>query len=169
MSEVNTTLINLPMLTIKGGILVEFLDTNDLRDNEIYLHLLKTIEGDLSKGYVPAYYFSIIRSSDDIEVGRCDLRVGHNENTKYGGNIGYEVNEKYRGNGYASKACKFLFKLARKHNMSEIIITCSPDNISSIRTCEKVGAEYMGLIEIPQWHEMYATGRRMSCKYLIRL
>ena len=148
---------------------MEFLDTNDLRDNEIYLHLLKTIEGDLSKGYVPAYYFSIIRSSDDIEVGRCDLRVGHNENTKYGGNIGYEVNEKYRGNGYASKACKFLFKLARKHNMSEIIITCSPDNISSIRTCEKVGAEYMGLIEIPQWHEMYATGRRMSCKYLIRL
>ncbi len=53
--------------------------------------------------------------------------------------------------------------------MSEIIITCSPDNISSIRTCEKVGAEYMGLIEIPQWHEMYATGRRMSCNYLIRL
>jgi tagatose 1,6-diphosphate aldolase len=157
------------MLTIKGGILVEFLDTNDLRDNEIYLHLLKIAEDDPPKGYVPAYYFSIIRSSDDIEVGRCDLRVGHNENTKYGGNIGYEVNEKYRGNGYASKACKFLFKLARKHNMSEIIITCSPDNISSIRTCEKVGAEYMGLIEIPQWHEMYATGRRMSCKYLIRL
>ena len=149
--------------------LVEFLDTKDLRDNEIYLHLLKIAEDDPPKGYVPAYYFSIIRSSDDVKVGRCDLRVGHNENTKHSGNIGYEVNEKFRGNGYASKACKLLLKLAKKHYMSEIIITCSDYNIASRKTCENIGAEYMGLIEIPQWHEMYATGRRVSCKYLVRL
>ena len=86
-----------------------FLNTSDLRDGEIYLNLYKTTNENKDKGYVPAYYFKIIRSIDDIEVGFCDLRIGHNDNTKYGGNVGYEIYELYRGNQYASKACSLFY------------------------------------------------------------
>src|SRR5690606_15380417 len=98
---------------------------------EIYLELDRTADEIKEKGYVPAYYFKIKRCENDTEIGQCDLRIGHNDNTKYGGNIGYEIYEPFRGNHYAAKACKLLFKLARKHHMKELIITCSPENIAS--------------------------------------
>jgi len=153
---------------MKGGVKM-FFDTSDLSDGEIYLYLSKTADENKEKGYVPAYYFKIMRCEDNKEVGQCDLRIGHNDNTKYGGNIGYEVYEPFRGNHYAAKACKLLFKLARKHNMKELIITCSPNNIASRKTCEYIGAELMGIIDLPEWHEMYKHGRRKTCQYVIKL
>ncbi len=110
-----------------------------------------------------------MRSIDDIEIGQCDLRIGHNDNTKYGGNIGYEIYKSFRGNHYAGKACKLLFLLAKKHKMEEIIITCSPENIASRKTCEYCGAELVGIIDVPQWHELYKSGRKKTCQYIIRL
>jgi len=146
-----------------------FFDTSDLCDGEIYLRLIKTAEQNKEKSYVPAYYFDIIRCSDNTLVGICDLRVGHNENTKYSGNIGYEIYESYRGNHYASKACRLLYILAKKHNMREIYLTCAPENIASRKTCEYAGAKLVGIVDIPHWHEMYKLGRRKSCKYKIEI
>ncbi|HHV94048.1 MAG TPA: GNAT family N-acetyltransferase [Firmicutes bacterium] len=146
-----------------------FLDTADLRDSEIYLHLERTADEDKKKGYVPAYYFKIRRREDDAVVGQCDLRIGHNHNTKYGGNIGYEIYEPFRGNHYAAKACKLLFELARKHGMKEVVITCSPDNIASRKTCEYAGAEFEGIVDLPEWHELYKEGKRKTCRYIKRL
>lgn len=146
-----------------------FFDTTNLKNQEIYLKLYKTADENKEKGYVPAYYFEIVRCDDDIEVGKCDLRVGHNYNTKYGGNIGYEIFEPYRGNHYASKACKLLFLLARKHKMSNVIITCDPDNIASRKTCEYSGAELIEIINVPSWNEMYKIGRRKTCQYKVEL
>lgn len=146
-----------------------FFDTSDLKDQEIYLRLCKTADENKEKGYVPAYYFTIVRCDDDTEVGECDLRVGHNDNTKYGGNIGYEIFEDYRGNRYALKACKLLFLLARKHKMDEVIITCSPENIASRKTCEYSGAELIDIIDVPPWHEMFKIGRKKTCQYVVKL
>lgn len=153
---------------MQGGIKL-FFDTIDLRNQEIYLHLYKTVDENKEKGYVPAYYFKIVRSTDDIKVGECDLRIGHNDNTKYGGNIGYEIYKPYRGHHYASKACKLLFVLARKHNMDKVIITCSPENIGSRKTCEHCGGELIDIIDVPEWHEMYKTGQKHTCQYIVRL
>lgn len=146
-----------------------FIDTTDLRSQEIYLRLYKTADENIEKGYVPAYYFKIVRCADDVEVGQCDLRIGHNDNTKYGGNIGYEIHEPFRGNRYASKACKLLFILANKHKMGEVIITCSPENIASRKTCEYSGGKLVGIVDVPTWHEMYKSGRKKTCQYIIRL
>jgi len=146
-----------------------FLDTSDLIDGEIYLYLYRTAGENQQKGYVPAYYFKIVRCEDGIEVGQCDLRIGHNYNTKYGGNIGYEIYEPFRGNHYAAKACKLLFELARKHNMKELIITCSPENTASRKTCEYAGAKFLGIIDVPEWHELYKDGQRKTCQYVVRL
>ena len=83
-----------------------FFDTRDLKNEEIYLQLHKIADENIEKGYVPAYYFKIIRCKDDAKIGQCDLRIGHNEKTKYGGNIGYEL---YK-NGQ-KKTCQYIVKL----------------------------------------------------------
>lgn len=151
-----------------GGVKL-FFDTTDLRNQEFYLQLYKTADENIEKGYVPAYYFKIMRCADDMEVGQCDLRIGHNENTKYGGNIGYEIYEPFRGNHYAAKACKLLFLLAKKHKMDKLIITCAIENIASRKTCEYIGAELIGIIDVPEWHEIYKSGRKKTCQYIVML
>lgn len=67
-----------------------------------------------------------IDNSDD-GIGAIDIRIGNNENLYYGGHIGYMIKESYRGNSYASKACKMVKDVAVAHGMSRFIITCNPD------------------------------------------
>lgn len=141
----------------------------DLKNEEIYLKLYKTADENKEKGYVPAYYFKIIRCVDDVEVGQCDLRIGHNANIEYGGNIGYEIYKPFRGNHYAAKACKLLFVLAKRHNMDKVIITCSQENIPSKKTCEYCGAEFVGTIDVSSWHDLYKDRQKKTCQYVRRL
>ncbi len=145
------------------------LNIYELIGEEIYLHLERATDEIPDKGYVPAYYFTIHRNSDGIKVGHCDLRIGHNENTKFGGNIGYTVDELYRGNHYAGKACLLLFELARRHGMEYVNITCDPHNVASQRTCQYSGAKYIEQLDIPSWHEMYKEGKRHAYLYEITL
>ena len=84
-----------------------FLDTSDLKNEEIALRLDHTFPGDPVRNWVPAYYFDILDATGQ-KVGICDLRIGHNEGLYYGGNIGYAVDEPFRGNHYAEKACRLL-------------------------------------------------------------
>ena len=136
-----------------------FFDVEDLRRNEIVLKLDKTCEEQPEKKWLPAYYFDICLLNG-ISIGHCDLRIGHNEKTYIGGNIGYEIDEEYRGHHYAVKACELLFKQARKHSMKYLIITCVPDNIASSRTCEILGGKLLEIATIPEDNEMYAEGKR---------
>lgn len=144
-----------------------FFETNDLSDNEIYLKLYKITDEDIELGYVPAYHFYICRCSDHAEMGRCDLRIGYNSNTYFGGNAGYEINEQYRGNHYAGKACKLLYTLAKKHHMSHLIITCSPNNTASRKTCEYAGCHLMKIAALPEDNVLYQKGDREKCIYCI--
>lgn len=146
-----------------------FYENIDLYNEEIYLKLQQTSMGIKIKMYVPSYYFKICRRTDDAEIGKCDLRIGHNENTLYAGNIGYEVYEEYRGNHYAGKACLLLLELARLHGLGYLIITCAVENTASRKTCEYCNAKLSGIVDIPSWHEMYRMGRRKSCQYEIIL
>ena len=66
----------------------QFLDTTDLRDGEILLRLTRANEAQPEKRWLPAYYFDICLL-DGRKVGTCDLRIGHNDKTYIGGNIGY--------------------------------------------------------------------------------
>ena len=136
-----------------------FYNTDDLKDNEIYLHLRKTCDAQPEKEWLPAYYFDICLL-DGTKVGVCDLRIGHNSNTYIGGNIGYTVDEPYRGHHYAMKACKLMFKLARMHELDYLIITFKADNIPSYRTCELLGGVLLEVKEVPITHDLYRQGYR---------
>ena len=139
-----------------------FIDTTFLKNNEIQLVLEKTVDGNMEKGWVPAYHFAIC-NTNGIKMGTCDLRIGHNDKLYYGGNIGYRVDKEYRGHHYAGKACLLLFELAKKHNLKYLIITCNPDNFPSRKTCEYAGGELLEITELPEDNDMRANGETEKC------
>jgi predicted acetyltransferase len=141
-----------------------FFDTSDLRNEEIMLKCTRTGEAQPEKDWLPAYYFDICLL-DGTKIGYCDLRIGHNHKTYIGGNIGYGIDESYRGHHFASKACKLLFTLAKKHKLDYLIITCDPENIASSKTCQHAGGRYIETADIPQEHEMYSEGKRKVMIY----
>ena len=146
-----------------------FLDTNFLVNDEIRLCLQKTTDENIEKGWLPAYHFAICDTQDQ-EMGVCDLRIGHNSNTYYGGNIGYRVHEKYRGHHYAGKACLLLFELAKKHNMDYLIITCNPDNYASRRTCEYAGCHFVETVALPEDNDIrLENSETEKCIYRIEM
>lgn len=145
-----------------------FLSTDFLSDGEIRLILEEAVEGNEEKGFVPAYKFAICRY-DGTKVGRCDLRIGHNDKLHFAGNIGYAIDEKYRGNRYAAKACRLLFELAKKHGMDYVIITCNPENIASRKTCEYAGGKLLEIAELPLSSDMREKGETAKCIFKFTL
>lgn len=146
-----------------------FLDTSFLKSEEIRLVLEKTVEADPAKDWLPAYHFAIC-DLNGVKMGACDLRIGHNESVYYGGNIGYRVEEPYRGRHYAGKACLLLFELARRHGMEHLIITCNPDNWPSRKTCEYAGGELVEIAKLPEDNGMRVeNGETEKCIYRFQL
>ena len=141
-----------------------FFDTSDLKTDEFCLRLNHTCGEQPEKQWLPTYYFDICMP-DGKEIGTCDLRIGHNAKTYIGGNIGYRINEPFRGHHYAAKACGLLFRLARQHDLGYCYITCDPDNMASARTCELAGGRYVETTDIPEDNEMYALGKRRVMIY----
>lgn len=136
-----------------------FFGVEDLKTDEIFLKLTKTCEEQPEKRWLPAYYLDICLV-DGTTIGKCDLRIGHNDKTYIGGNIGYGIDQPYRGHHYAAKACKLLFQQAKKHGLDYLIITCDPANVASYKTCEHAGGIFIETANIPEDNEMYAEGKR---------
>lgn len=147
----------------------KFYKKEKLSDGEIFLFLQRTMDADAERGYVPSYFFDICDLRTNEILGRCDLRIGHNENIYYAGNIGYFVHEAHRGNHYALKASRLLLPLAKKHGLEKIIITCNPENLPSRRTCELLGAKYVETVRLPSHNELYQLGERKKCIYEMEL
>jgi len=141
-----------------------------LSDNEIYLELYQALDGDDDNP--PAYRFCIKTHRDNNIVGRCSFRVGdtRNRHIKYGGNIGYDIDEPHRGNKYSLKACRLLLLLAESHGMKSVYITCAPENKASRRICELLGADFVGILDLPEDDYNYINnGRRQHCVYEINV
>ena len=139
-----------------------FFNTDFLQNEEIKLVLERTDDAVPEKRWVPGYHFAVC-SPDGVKLGICALRIGHSERTYYGGNIGYEIFEPYRGHHYAAKACRLLFELARKHGLGYVMITCRPDNTASFKTCEYLGCQFLGEQELPEDSDMRGDGRHSQC------
>ena len=131
----------------------------DLSDGEILLKLVRTSDGQPERKYLPSYCFNICLA-DGTYAGYCDFRVGSNENTYYGGNIGYTIIEEHRGHHYAAKALRLLLSLAKKHELEYILVTCEPENTASAKTCLAAGGRLLETAAIPETNDMYQKGRR---------
>jgi len=128
---------------------------------------------------VPAYHFwMLIHDSPPAAfaqpplrmAGGIGLRIGQTVDLRlYLGHIGYTVYPAFRGRHYAERSCRLLLPLARRHGMSELWITCNPDNAPSRRTCERLGAVFVDIVPLPPDHYLYLRGERFKCRYRLDL
>jgi RimJ/RimL family protein N-acetyltransferase len=140
-----------------------FIEVPNLSNREIYLVCIEKQPGNTEKKWVPGYEFAICKGGQ--KVGRINLRIGYVDSLYYGGQIGYDIDEEYRGNGYAGQACRLLLPVAKAHKMEKLLITNNVDNTSSKRVCEKLGARLVRVAPLPEWHDLYARGQRFSNIY----
>jgi len=143
----------------------EFLDPGKLTDNELELKLVKKVPANPAKNYFPMYEFEMRNTITGKKIGDINLRIGFNENIKYGGHVGYGVLEESRGNRYASRSLKLLFPLAKKHGINPLWVTCNPENIASRKTCELAGGKLVEIVDLPEYNEQYFKGERKKCRY----
>jgi predicted acetyltransferase len=134
-----------------------------LQWGEVSLKFVEVVPGNPQRGLAPFYHFHIIAA--ETEVGFINLRVGNSEHVQmFAGHIGYTVEEPFRGRGYARQACHALAPFVRSIYPA-VIITCDPDNYASIRTIEKLGAQFVEEVAVPARDPMYDRGARIKRRY----
>jgi len=137
-----------------------------LADEDLELVLVEhTLQG---PGRVPTFRYEMRVAGD--RVGSASLRVGTDEYIeKYAGHIGYGVDHAHRGKHYALRATRLLMKVARKHGLTMLWITCNPENVASRRTIERVGGELVDIVDVPPHVDLYREGDRQKCRYRVRV
>lgn len=161
-----TVCYNLVMITVNG--ILESIDPDTLKDDELELVLTETDPADPSRGWLPLYRFEM--RVDNRLAGRIYMRIGDTHDIRaFRGHIGYAVEPDYRGHHYAERSCRLLFSIARDHGLSTIWITCNPGNMASRRTCERLGATLVEIAPIPEGSDLYEAGECECCRYRIDL
>jgi predicted acetyltransferase len=125
------------------------------------------VPADGKPGIVPYYHFRVL-TADGADVGRINLRVGDSDHVKIiVGHVGYEIAESHRGSGYALQACRAMAPFVRTIYPS-VIITSDPENVASVRTIERLGAEFIEEVPVPPNDPQYARGSRRKRRYCWR-
>jgi tagatose 1,6-diphosphate aldolase len=140
-----------------------------LVDGDLELVLVARQPADPIRRYVPQYQFEMRRTGTTKRLGLVRLRIGSARRLRYPGQIGYEVDEAFRGHRYAARSCRLLLPLARAHGLRAVWLTVDPENIPSQRTCAILGANYVDTVRIPKNHEMYRHGARYRRRYRLAL
>ena len=129
----------------------------------------------ISRNRAPTYHFWLLLHHNAANpsmpppvriAGAVGLRIGSTPSLKlYYGHIGYHVYPPARGNHYAERACRLLYPLARRHGLKTLWITCNPDNAASRRTCERLNARLVEVVEVPYDDPLHARGEFEKCRY----
>jgi predicted acetyltransferase len=148
----------------------EFLDTGPMTDGELSLELAETSAADPVWDGIPSYFFHMRVPDAPEPVGGISLRVGHTlDLDRYAGHIGFRVEPRHRGRRYAERSCRLILPLARRHGMTTLWITCNPENAASRRTCERLGAAFVEVVDLPPDSPLYLRGDRQKCRYRLDL
>ena len=144
----------------------EFMNNFDILSNdEVTLKISQKYKGD--DELLPFYYYDIF--AGDTVVGKISIRIGSNYHSYYNGNIGYEIDKKFRGNNYSYKACKLVFQVAKAHGMNELILTCDESNIASYKTIEKLGAKLVEIVKPPKDYFAYRENMEKQRIYKLHI
>ena len=147
----------------------EFVDLALPPDGDLQLILAECMTAENGPWGVPAYSFSMQTRSGEY-MGRIRLRVGWSDDViRYAGHVGYAVDPAHRGRRYAERACRLIMPLAKQHGMTSLWITCQPDNMPSRRTLERLGAEYVGVIDVPPAYPLDAGAERKKMCFRLML
>ncbi|QOR34389.1 GNAT family N-acetyltransferase [Clostridium sp. 'deep sea'] len=143
----------------------EFIKTPIYSDSVIELRCSNHVPANTAKKHLPYYVFSIKVIQQNSIVGVIHLRLGFNEGIYYCGHIGYLVDDKYQNKGYATRACLLIKELAKQHGYKNLLITNNPENIASRKVCEKIGADFIRVVELPVYNELRKQGESFKCIY----
>lgn len=146
-----------------------FKEPGKLVDGDLELVLAGRHPADPVKKYVPDYEFEMRQTGTLTHLGLIRLRIGSARILRYAGQIGYEVDEPYRGHRYAARSCRLLLPFALAHGLTAVWLTVDPKNTASQRTCEIISARYMETVRIPKNHEMYQHGARYRRRYRLEV
>jgi predicted acetyltransferase len=145
-------------------------DVGALRDRDLWLELRAREPANPARGWVPAYRFAMRLDGVEHAVGRLGLRIGSTHTIEhYAGHIGYEVALPFRGSRLAERSCRLVLPLARSHGFRQLWITCNPDNAASRRTCERLGAELVDIVDVPPDNAVFGPGSERKCRYRLPL
>ena len=121
-----------------------------LTNDYLGLKVIHLYDGRGDMGDSPMYGMFVLVRSSALRIGEISFRfVNTPPVVMYDGHIGFGINAPHRGNHYAEIACRILRSLAIEHGLRELFLTCAPTNIGSIRTCERLNATDLGLIDLP--------------------
>ncbi len=138
-------------------------------DRELTLVLTECHPAEASIFGVPFYTFEMRHADTAAYMGRIRLRVGWNEQCiRFAGQVGYAVEPDFRGHHYAERACRLILPLARRHGLAELWITSQPDNLASRRTLERIGAEFVEIVDVPDSYPLDAGAIRQKACYRLR-
>ena len=145
-------------------------DIGILRDRDLWLELRAREPANPARGWVPAYHFAMRLDGVDRAVGRLGFRAGHSHAIEhFAGNLGYEVTPAFRGKRLAERSCRLVLPLAYRHGFEELWITCNPDNWASRRTCERLGAQFVDIVDVPPDSDLFGPGSEQKCRYRLVL
>ncbi|MDQ0372724.1 GNAT family N-acetyltransferase [Cellulomonas humilata] len=83
-------------------------------------------------------------------VGRLSVRHELTERLALvGGHLGYAVLPEHRRRGYAGDLMREGLRIAREVRLDRVLVTCSPDNIGSVRTIEQAGGVLQDVVAHP--------------------
>lgn len=146
-----------------------YLHNENLDDEKEFNKWLEEIEKfakgeDLPKFYVRADVYLMVDEEDNL-IGIIALRHDLTENLKkFGGNIGYGINTKYRKKGHGTQMLNFCLEEAKKIGLKEVLLTCNDKNLGSIGVIENNKGKLKDKIENNIDGEKFLTRR-----YLIEL
>jgi ribosomal-protein-alanine N-acetyltransferase len=89
------------------------------------------------------YTIAIVLKAENMLIGGCGLSVSNPDSQE--GWIGYCLNRRFWGKGYATEAAKALVAYGFDQlNLHRIFATCDPANVASERVLQKVGMKREG-------------------------
>lgn len=135
----------------------------DVENFEEWIQILKDNSDvkTVRDGFVTSSTYLAVRELDNKIVGMIDIRHFLNDYLKiFGGHIGYSVRKSERKKGYAKMMLSLALEECRKINISRVLITCSKDNIPSMKTILSQNGELENEI---------LKGDKITCRYWIDL
>ena len=138
-------------------------------DDQIELVLSNQDVADEACGIDDGYLFSIYRAKTRDYVGYVCLRLGESPALYYLGHIGYRIEEKHRGHGWAGRACRLMRPLIERLGMESVVITTNVENIASRKTCERLGCILERIADVPPEQRTICAGALQKCRYIWRM
>ena len=123
-------------------------------------------ETDEKCGIVDCYAFDIHPAGSRRYAGYISIRLGESPELYYLGHVGYRVEEMYRGDHFALRACRLLEPFLAGMRIRSLVITNDPDNLASRKTCEALGCALERTTPVPQAYRYIVSGSTAKCRYL---